>query len=73
MLREKYEKWTKEFMESWKQLDWKRTLKTLDEGELKIGAADTISSHFLLSRLEMFHKMYPNINIQIINPCTLEF
>ena len=31
MLREKYEKWTKEFMESWKELDWKRTLKTLDE------------------------------------------
>lgn len=31
MLRKKYEKWTKEFMESWKQLDWKRTLKTLDE------------------------------------------
>lgn len=30
-LKEKYEKWTKEFMESWKALDWKRTLKTLDE------------------------------------------
>lgn len=26
---ELYEKWTKEFMESWKELDWKRTLKTL--------------------------------------------
>lgn len=30
-LKEKYEKWTKEFMESWKALDWKRTLETLDE------------------------------------------
>ena len=31
MLKERYEKWTKEFMESWKELDWKRTLETLDE------------------------------------------
>ena len=29
MLKEKYEKWTKEFMESWKNLDWKRTLDLL--------------------------------------------
>ena len=28
---EKYNSWTKEFMESWKELDWQRTLKTLDE------------------------------------------
>lgn len=47
-------------------------LKTLEEGELKIGAADTITSHFLLPRLEMFHKMYPNIKIQIINRVTTE-
>ena len=26
-LREKYENWTKEFMDSWKELDWKRTLE----------------------------------------------
>ena len=31
MRRENYEKWTKEFMESWKELDWERTLKTLDK------------------------------------------
>ncbi len=31
MLKERYEKWTKEFMESWKELDWKRTLETLDK------------------------------------------
>ncbi len=29
MLKEKYEKWTKEFMDSWKELDWRRTLETL--------------------------------------------
>ena len=28
---EKYNNWTKEFMESWKELDWQRTLKTLDK------------------------------------------
>ena len=28
---EKYNKWTKEFMDSWKELDWKRTLETLDK------------------------------------------
>ena len=27
----KYDKWTKEFMDSWKALDWERTLKTLDK------------------------------------------
>lgn len=30
MKKEEYENWTKEFMESWKELDWKRTLKTLN-------------------------------------------
>ena len=29
MCKEFYEKWTKEFMDSWKELDWKRTLNTL--------------------------------------------
>ena len=30
-MKEKYEKWTKEFMESWKNLDWKRTLDLLSK------------------------------------------
>ena len=30
-MEEKYENWAKEFMESWKQLDWKTTLETLDK------------------------------------------
>lgn len=30
-MKEKYETWTKEFMESWKQLDWKKTLDLLDK------------------------------------------
>ena len=27
----KYDEWVKEFMDSWKELDWERTLKTLDK------------------------------------------
>ena len=48
------------------------SLKALDDGELKIGASDTISSYFLLPRLEMFHKLHPNIKIKIINRVTSE-
>ena len=47
-------------------------LKTLEDGELKIGASDSISTHFLSSHLEMFHKLYPNIKIKIINRVTSE-
>lgn len=31
MNKEKYNHWIKEFMDSWKALDWERTLKTLDQ------------------------------------------
>ena len=31
MLKEKYTNWTKEFMDSWKDLDWKRTLELLSK------------------------------------------
>lgn len=30
-MKEIYDVWTKVFMESWKELDWKRTLETLDK------------------------------------------
>ena len=30
-MKDKYDNWTKEFMESWKQLDWKRTIETLSK------------------------------------------
>ena len=31
MDKEKYNRWIKEFMDSWKALDWERTVKTLDQ------------------------------------------
>ncbi|MEG0457062.1 MAG: LysR family transcriptional regulator, partial [Oscillospiraceae bacterium] len=42
-------------------------MKKLLDGELKIGAGDTISEHFILPILEKFHNLYPNIKIQLIN------
>lgn len=30
-MKDIYENWTKEFMKSWRELDWKRTLETLDK------------------------------------------
>ena len=31
VLLNKYDKWTKDFMESWKELDWQRTLELWDK------------------------------------------
>lgn len=44
----------------------------LKEGELRIGASDTVSSYFLLPRLEAFHRAHPGIKIQVINRVTRE-
>ncbi len=47
-------------------------MKSLDEGSLRIGAGDTITRHFLLSKLERFHNKYPGIKIEIVNRVTDE-
>ena len=39
-------------------------------GELIIGASDTVPKTYLLSRLEAFHKDYPDIRIRILNGTT---
>ena len=39
-------------------------------GELIIGARDTVTKTYLLSRLEAFHKDYPDIRIRILNGTT---
>ena len=36
-------------------------------GELIIGASDTVTKTYLLSRLEAFHRDYPDIRIRILN------
>ena len=42
-------------------------LHHLDSGSLTIGAADTITGHYLLPYLEKFHEKYPNIRIEMAN------
>ncbi len=47
-------------------------MKSLDEGSLRIGAGDTITRHYLLSKLEQFHSTYPGIKIETVNRVTNE-
>jgi len=42
-------------------------MKDLIEGEVRIGASDTICRHFLLPYIEKYNNLYPNIKIQIIS------
>lgn len=45
-------------------------LKNLDYGNIRIGASTTVSKHVLMPYLSEFHKMYPNIEINITNNLT---
>jgi DNA-binding transcriptional LysR family regulator len=44
----------------------------LVDGEIKIGAGDTLCRHYLLPYLKKFHEDYPNIKIQVTNRTTAE-
>lgn len=44
--------------------------KNLDYGNIRIGSSATVSKHVLMPYLEEFHKMYPNIEINITNNLT---
>lgn len=46
------------------------SLKKLDSGVINIGATTVISEHFLMSYIEEFHNLYPNIDINIYNDLT---
>ena len=45
---------------------------TLNGGQLRIGASDTICRYFLVPYLNEFHKMYPNIHIKVTNRTSIE-
>jgi len=47
------------------------SLIQLEEGKIRIGASATVSKHFLMPYLEEFHKLYPNIDIEITNELTV--
>ena len=42
-------------------------LKNLDIGTIRIGASASVTKHILMPYLKTFHKLYPNINIDIVN------
>ncbi len=44
----------------------------LERGEVKIAAADTISSHYLSKFLQSYNNQYPNIKIKVINRTSRE-
>ena len=46
------------------------SFKDLDKGEIRIGASTTITRTYLIDSIKKFHKLYPNIKINIYNDLT---
>ncbi len=47
------------------------SLIKLEEGKIRIGASATVSKHFLMPYIAEFHRLYPNIDIEITNELTV--
>lgn len=45
---------------------------TLNGGQLRIGASDTICRYYLLPYLNQFHKLYPHVHIKVTNQTSIE-
>ena len=45
---------------------------TLNGGQLRIGASDTICRYYLVPYLNKFHKSYPNVHIKVTNQTSIE-
>lgn len=45
---------------------------TLNGGQLRIGASDTICRYYLVPYLNEFHKAYPNVHIKVTNQTSIE-
>ncbi len=45
---------------------------TLNGGQLRIGASDTICRYYLIPHLNHFHKAYPNVHIKVTNQTSIE-
>ena len=45
---------------------------TLNGGQLRIGASDTICRYYLIPDLNRFHKAYPNVHIKVTNQTSIE-
>lgn len=49
-----------------------RRLKELNEGYLRVGAADTVAKHYLLPYLMRWNEQYPNVRLEVINRTSTE-
>jgi DNA-binding transcriptional LysR family regulator len=49
-----------------------RSLRTLGEGSLRIGASTTIASYMIAESLGIFHNAHPNIDLHVISANTRE-
>lgn len=49
-----------------------QNLKQLNEGEIRIGASDSLIKHLLLPKLNSFHRKYPGIRIRLSHGKTPE-
>jgi len=49
-----------------------RRIGELSGGELRIGAGDTVSKWYLLKATSVFHKLYPEVSLSIINRTSSE-
>ncbi|MBB3110145.1 DNA-binding transcriptional LysR family regulator [Paenibacillus phyllosphaerae] len=47
-------------------------MQNLLDGEITIGASDTLCKHYLLPHLEDFHRQYPQIKVRVTNRTTPE-
>ncbi|MGG3283392.1 LysR family transcriptional regulator [Paenibacillus solani] len=47
-------------------------MQDLTCGAISIGASDTLCRHYLLPRLEQFHKQYPEVRVHVTNRTTPE-
>ena len=47
-----------------------KQLKKLEVGTIRIGASTSITEHYLMPYITKFHKIYPNIEIKIVNNLT---
>lgn len=47
-------------------------VRSLDDGEITVGAGDTLCKHYLVPHLRAFHALYPNVRIHVTNRTTPE-
>ena len=47
-------------------------VRSLEDGEIAVGAGDTLCKHYLVPHLQAFHALYPKVRIHVTNRTTPE-